>query len=237
MVDGRVAGWPYRDGVAIGAYPGSFNPPTVAHLAVARAALEQCGLERVDLVLSRDVLGKDRTGLEPIENRITVLTAIAATRDWLDVRVTDARLVVDIAEGYDVIVLGADKWGQVIDPDWYGGSVAARDEMLDRLPHVACAPRPPHPVPTFRGGVPGRAVEVTVLEIHPDHHAVSASDVRAGRRDWMAAEAVAFAEATGAWPVPRDPAPHVEADANADAERNPEGAGQPEAQPNSEPNR
>jgi len=188
--------------MVIGAYPGSFNPPTVAHLAIARAALEQCGLDRVDLVLSHEALGKERTDLVPIEDRRRVLEQVAATRDWLGIRVTDARLIVDIAEGYDVIVLGADKWGQVIDPAWYGGSVAARDDMLVRLPHVACAPRPPHPVPAFRGGTPGRAIEVTVLEIHPDHHAVSATDARAGRREWMLPEAVAYADVTGAWSDP-----------------------------------
>ena len=34
----------------IGCYPGSFNPPTVAHLAVAESAVEQAGLDRLDLV-------------------------------------------------------------------------------------------------------------------------------------------------------------------------------------------
>ncbi len=197
--------------MVIGVYPGSFNPPTVAHLAIARAAFEQCGLDRVDLALSHDALGKDRARLVSIEDRLSVLDQVAATRDWLGVRLTEARLIVDIAEGYDVIVLGADKWGQVIDPGWYGGSVTARDEMLARLPHVACAPRPPHPVPAFRGGTPGRAIEVTVLEVHPDHHAVSATDARAGRRDWMLPEAAAFADATGAWSVANpDPDPDPE---------------------------
>ena len=31
------------------AYPGSFDPPTVAHLAVAESAFEQLGVDRVDL--------------------------------------------------------------------------------------------------------------------------------------------------------------------------------------------
>ncbi|MDT1909227.1 hypothetical protein, partial [Acinetobacter baumannii] len=34
----------------IGAYPGTFNPPTIAHLAVADAARAQRRLDRVVLV-------------------------------------------------------------------------------------------------------------------------------------------------------------------------------------------
>ncbi len=176
----------------VGVYPGSFNPPTVAHLAIARAAAEQCALERVDLVLSRDTLGKAHHDLVRIEDRVRVLEAIATSRPWIGVRVTDDRFIADIAEGYDVIVLGADKWAQVIDPAWYDGSEAARDAAVARLPTVACAPRPPCPMPT--GAV--------ALDVHPDHHEVSATHVRAGRREWMSDEAIAFDDATGAWSDP-----------------------------------
>ncbi len=50
-----------------GAYPGSFNPPTVAHLAIADAARRRLGLDRVDLIISRDALGKHPDGLVPVE--------------------------------------------------------------------------------------------------------------------------------------------------------------------------
>lgn len=179
-------------GGGIGVYPGSFNPPTVAHLAIARAAVEQCGLERVDLVLSRDALGKVDRDLVDIDDRAAVLRAIAETRPWVGVRVTEARLLGDIADGYDVLVLGADKWVQINEPRWYGGSLAERDAAIARLPRIAAAPRPPFALPAG----------VTVLELHPDHQHVSASDVRAGRREWMAAEAIAFDDETGAWSDP-----------------------------------
>lgn len=190
--------------MGIGVYPGSFNPPTVAHLAIARAALDQCGLERVDLVLSRDALGKVDHDLVAIEDRATVLRSIASTRPWLGVRVTDDRLIGDIAEGYDVVILGADKWVQINELHWYGGSADERDAALARLPHLAAAPRPPFDLPfDVRFEVPtGPAREVTVLDLDPDHQAVSATEVRGGRRDWMATEAVAFDDETGAWSDP-----------------------------------
>lgn len=178
--------------VLIGVYPGSFNPVTIAHLAIADAAHEQCGLDRLDLVISRSTLGKVDRDLVRIRDRIHVLETIARSRPWLGVRISDASFIVDLATGYDVVVLGADKWAQVADPAWYGGSTERRDEALARLPTIACAPRPPLPVPP----------SAVVLDVHPEHHPVSATDARAGRREWMCPEAVAFDDRTGAWSDP-----------------------------------
>jgi hypothetical protein len=176
--------------MTVGAYPGSFNPPTIAHLAVAEAAWRRCALERVDLVVSRVPLGKEEVEVPTFDDRVAVLEEMARARPWLGVRVTDARLLVDVAQGYDVLIVGADKWSQILDPSWYG-SLAARDEALRRLPRVVAAPRPPHPVPP-----------VEVLEVPDDHLTVSATEARAGRRDWMAPEAAEFDARTGAWSDP-----------------------------------
>lgn len=182
-----------------GAYPGSFNPLTVAHLAIAEAALHQCGLDRVDLVVSRVALGKETVGRPAIEHRVEVLRRAAGRLPWLGVVLTGAQLVADVAEGYDVVVLGADKWAQILDPAFYGGSARGRDEAVARLPLVALASRPPHPGP---GDVPGAgAARVQLLEV-PGAHGVSSSGARAGRRAWMAAEAADFDDQTGAWSDP-----------------------------------
>lgn len=165
-----------------GVYPGSFNPATVAHLAVAEAALEQCGLDVVELVISVDPLGKDAAGQLSLEHRLAALHAAAVTRPWLEVRTTTDRLLVDIADGADVLVVGADKWAQLVDPAWYG-SVAERDTALHRLPLVAVAPRAPHPLPAADAG------RLVLLDLHPDHHHVSATAVRGGRHDWVLPEA------------------------------------------------
>lgn len=177
--------------MALGAYPGSFNPPTVAHLAIAEAARRQCGLERVDLVVSRSPLGKEPDDLVRLEDRLAVLKAIAARRPWLGVQVTDARLLADVADGYDVLIVGGDKWEQLVDPVWYGGSEAARDEALGRIRRIVVAPRRAH-------DLPGREV----LELGDVHLDVSATEARSGRTDWMAAEAAEFDELTGAWTDP-----------------------------------
>jgi hypothetical protein len=172
---------PSGDVGPIGCYPGSFNPPTVAHLAVAEAAVRAAGLVRLDLVLSRVALGKEDLARPSVEERAEVLRAVAATRPWLGVVVTDRRLIVEIAAGYDAVVVGADKWRQVLDPAWYGDDLAARDAAVAALPRVLVAPR---------GGDHPEGVEL--LDVPEDHHEVSASAVRDGRpeaRGWVLPEA------------------------------------------------
>jgi len=157
----------------IGCYPGSFDPPTIGHVAVAEAAVRHCGLERLDLVLSEDPLGKP--GATPLVARVPLLEAAVAGRERLAVVQSSSRLLVDLCAGYDVLVVGADKWAQVLDPAWYG-SEAARDVAVARLPRVVVAPRAGMAVP---GGV-------ELLPVDPAVLGVSSSEVRAGRREWAA---------------------------------------------------
>jgi hypothetical protein len=177
-----------------GCYPGSFNPPTVAHLAIAHAARHHAGLDVVEWVVSRVALGKEDVTVPTLDDRVAVLATVAATRPWLQVRVTDDRLLADIARGYDVLVVGADKWAQVNDASWYG-SVEARDAAVASLPRVLVAPRP-----GFDDVVTGAGAEV--LRLDDDHGHVSSSAARDGRTDLMLDEAVAFDRVTGAWTDP-----------------------------------
>ena len=136
-------------------------------------------------------LGKEDLSVPTVADRIAVLEAVAASRTWLGVAATDAQLLVDVAAGYDALVLGADKWAQVLDPDWYG-SPEARDDALARLPRVLVAPR--------AGEEPGG---VELLRV-PDHLAhISATAVRAGETQHMLPEAAAFDARTGAWSDPQ----------------------------------
>lgn len=174
----------------IGVYPGSFNPPTVAHVHLAEVTIERFALARLDLVISVDALGKSGDALRPISERLTDLHRLADANPRLGVRTTQHRLLADIAEPYDVVVLGADKWHQLLDPQWYGG-ISQRDAALRRLPTLALSPRPPWPMP---GEDPSAAVpeglDVVLLDVDPSMHPVSATEVRAGRHDWRALPSV-----------------------------------------------
>jgi hypothetical protein len=187
--------------VRIGAYPGTFDPPTIAHLAIAEAALHQGGLDAVHLVVSREPLGK--APLVPtFEDRISVLEAVASSRAWLEVRVTAERLIADVVADYDAVVMGMDKWLQVVDPAWYGGSRSHRDRAVTSLPEVLLAAR--DGVAEAEALPPG----VRRLDLDPRHGAVASSLVRTGRREWMLPEAAAFDARTSAW---SDPAAYARA--------------------------
>ena len=178
----------------IGVYPGSFNPPTIAHLAIARAARDRAQLSQVDLAVSRVALGKPEPDQPTFDDRVAILRAVVEAHPWLGLVVADAQLITDLALGYDAVILGADKWAQVIDPVWYGGSETARDAAVAGLPRVLLAPR--------AALFPLAGPSVEVLEVMDDHATVSSTGARSGRREWMAPEAAAFDMATGAWTDP-----------------------------------
>jgi hypothetical protein len=171
----------------VGCFPGSFDPPTVAHLAVAEAARAQADLDRVDLVISRWTLGKEHLDPASVGRRLAVLERVCATRPWLRAVVTEGRLIAEVAAGYDAVVLGADKWRQVIDPAWYGddpsspAAIDARDAAVAALPRVLVAPR-----------AGDRPQGVELLHTDDAHHHVSSSAVRAGTEGahrWVLPEA------------------------------------------------
>ena len=156
----------------IGCYPGTFNPLTVAHLAVAEAGRDAGPLDRVDLVVSVDSLGKaGPTGAE-LQRRLDLLRAAVERHDWLGLEVTDHQLIVDIAQGYDVVIMGADKWRQVNDPAWYDDDTAARDAAVARLPRALVAPRGDD-----------EPDDVELLDVDRAHRSVSSTAVRAGEAE------------------------------------------------------
>jgi hypothetical protein len=129
-------------------------------------------------------LGKG-SGVAALERRLAALEALAARRPWMAVKATEHQLLVDACEGYDAVVLGADKWLQITDPAWYG-SAGARDAAVAALPPLLLAPRPPwdvhdpcaYPLPSG----------TVLLDLDPAYSAVSSTAVRGGRTDWLAGD-------------------------------------------------
>ncbi|NNE74271.1 MAG: hypothetical protein HKN26_11450 [Acidimicrobiales bacterium] len=173
-------------------YPGSFNPPTTAHVAIAVAARHHHELDVVTLVVSRQPLGKSALPGPPLEERLEVLRQSTADHDGIEVELTDLRFIVDIAAAADVVIMGADKWRQVNDPVFYAGDPAARDAAVAGLPTVSLVPRPPHPIPTELALPLPDAVLTDIVD-------VSSTEARSGRLDFMTPTAAAFARRTGHW--------------------------------------
>ena len=82
------------------AYPGSFDPLTIAHLGIAEAARDRHGLDRVDLVISEVALGKEDRACVRLDERVEAIQLAGRERPWLGLVVTDLQLVSDIAEAY-----------------------------------------------------------------------------------------------------------------------------------------
>jgi nicotinic acid mononucleotide adenylyltransferase len=167
----------------VGAYPGTFDPPTVAHMAIAEAAWQQGGLDRIEMLVAEFPLGKDQPRT-PLAWRLSALAEVAAGHVWLAVRATRGGLLASLAAGYDALVLGADKWAQLLDPAWYAGSVERRDQALASLPRLLVAPRAGFALdPRSFEALPAGAV---ILNLPHSLAEVSSSAVRAGRKDWEA---------------------------------------------------
>ena len=174
-----------------GVFPGSFNPPTTAHLAISEAVVGQHRLDVLVWSVSRVALAKEDVQRPRLADRIAVLEEVAAPIDWLEIDVTDAQLLSDIAAGFDVIVMGADKWQQIHDPVFYGNDPAQRDASIAALPAVAIAARPPHDCPAE-----------LVLNLPDWVGTVSSTQARTADPALMAPEAARFDAETGAWTDP-----------------------------------
>jgi len=159
-----------------GVFPGSFDPLTVAHVAIADTAVRVAGLDRLDLAISRVALGKEDGAHTSVEERVAAILRAARERPRLGAVITESTLIADIAREYDVVVMGADKWTQVNDPAWYG-DVSARDAAVASLPRVLVVPRA------------GFSVEgAEVLPIDAEHADVSSTRARAGEHHLRAPE-------------------------------------------------
>lgn len=174
-----------------GVFPGSFNPPTAAHVAISEAVCEQHALDVLVWSVSRVALAKENVQRPRLDDRIAVLAEVAAGLDWLEIAVTDVQLLSEIATGFEVIVMGADKWQQIHDPVFYGNDPARRDASLAALPTVAIAARPPHDCPAE-----------LVLDLPDWVGTVSSTLARTTDPALMAPEAARFDAATGAWTDP-----------------------------------
>ena len=174
-----------------GVFPGSFNPPTTAHLAISEAVRVQHHLDVLVWSVSRVALAKEDVQRPRLADRIAVLQDIAAPIDWLEIAVTDVQLLSEIATGFDVIVMGADKWHQIHDPVFYGDDPARRDASIASLPTIAIAARPPHDCPPE-----------LVLDVPDWVGTVSSTKARTTDPALMAPAAASFDAHTGAWTDP-----------------------------------
>jgi nicotinic acid mononucleotide adenylyltransferase len=171
---------------SIAVFPGSFNPPTSAHLLLAERARRE-GFGCVLFVLARNTVGKEPSGMIP-EDRLLTLRFIAQ-RAGMGVAVCSSGMYVDMADAAAMLfpgtqaafIIGSDKVSQIFDPKYY----TDRDDALDALfarTRLIVAPR------TDDGEIVNDILEraenrrwadrVSVLPLHPAVSDLSSTRVR-----------------------------------------------------------
>ena len=171
---------------SLAVFPGSFNPPTSAHLLLAERARRE-GFACVLFVLARNTVGKEPSGMIP-EDRLLALRFIAQ-RAGMGVAVCSSGMYVDIADAAAMLypgtqaafLIGSDKVSQIFDASYY----TDRDDALDALfarARLIVAPR------TEDGKLVNEILEraenrrwadrVSVLPLHPAVSDLSSTRVR-----------------------------------------------------------
>lgn len=171
---------------AVAFLPGSFNPPTAAHLLLAERARRE-GYGCVMYTLARRTVDKEQNGLMP-EDRLLALRFIAQ-RAGMGVAVTSAGLYADMADasamlfpGAEVAFLvGSDKVASIFDESYYSDRESALDAFFSRA-RLIVAPR------TDDGEAAKQVLDrsenrdwvhrVSILPLHPAVSELSSTRVR-----------------------------------------------------------
>ena len=183
------------DPPVVGLVPGSFDPPTIAHEALARGLAGMgCGL--VLLVWSVCTLPKEAApGGDPSppllddHPRLECLAVLAGGRPGIGVALSSHGLIAEQVEAARrrfpgsrlVVGMGSDKVLQLLDSRWYGDRTAALDHLTG-LATVVYAARSGEEEAVERAlAAPGNARwrhAFTRMGLDPEVAAVSSRDIR-----------------------------------------------------------
>jgi nicotinamide-nucleotide adenylyltransferase len=123
----------------VGILPGSFNPPTLAHIELARRAREMFGLDAIVFTLSRVTVDKEKVEGLILEDRLLLLSLIARDLGWAHVSVVNRGLYYEQARAFRSLlgnnarisfVTGLDKLIQIFDARYYQDREAALRVLL-----------------------------------------------------------------------------------------------------------
>jgi nicotinate (nicotinamide) nucleotide adenylyltransferase len=168
----RAAGRPRR----LGIFPGAFNPPTRAHLALAEAALDR--LDEVVFVLPRVFPHKPYEGA-PFTERVKMLERAAAGAARYSIAAAERGLFIEIARecrrDYGesaalAILCGRDAAERIV--TWDYGGAGTIEQMLDEFELLVAARGCEYAPPAHL------ASRISVLPISAEFSEVSASEVR-----------------------------------------------------------
>jgi nicotinate-nucleotide adenylyltransferase len=165
------------DGTTLGFLGGSFDPPHIGHLILARDAFEQLSLDKIYLVPAVQSPLRGRPHIASFDDRMAMCRLAVRGHPWLDVldverdlpspsyTVNTARKLAELFPGAALVwLLGADQWEML--PQWHDY------ETLVGLLRFAVAARPGHKLTALPFPEP-KAVPLRTREIE-----VSSTELR-----------------------------------------------------------
>jgi nicotinamide-nucleotide adenylyltransferase len=135
-------------GARLAVMSGSFNPPTRAHLGLARAALATGRFDRLCFALAVRTINKEQIVGATLEERCAMLAALAGEEPRHAVLATNRGLYLEQAQTIRAafaprdlaFVVGFDKIVQILDPRYYADRQAALRDLFARARFLV-APR------------------------------------------------------------------------------------------------
>jgi nicotinamide-nucleotide adenylyltransferase len=208
--------------------PGSYNPPTTAHLALAHTSLQAIPRAGLALALGTTIINKEGTERATLLDRVLLLDQIARRVGQLGIFLTNRGLYVEQARAARaafprasqiVFVVGYDKIEQIFDPRYYQDRDAALNELF-ALASFLVAPRANREAADVAALLqqPGNRQfqdRVQVLPFPEDYRDVASSEIRAAFQSYPAtfaasslaallpSEALLFALETGCYSPPQ----------------------------------
>jgi nicotinic acid mononucleotide adenylyltransferase len=122
---------------ALGVFPASFNPPTAAHQALARKAMEVLSCDEILLILDQQAVGKEPLDA-PLEDRLLMLLVLFGADPQISLGISNRGLFLDKVEAVRTVyaedtqiyfLVGYDTIVRVLDPQYYED----RDQALSSL--------------------------------------------------------------------------------------------------------
>jgi nicotinamide-nucleotide adenylyltransferase len=136
-------------GRCVGLFAGTFNPLTLAHIALVESAMVGAGIDRMLWILAVASIDKETVARATLVDRLVQLEAYVGTIRQYGVLVVNRGLYVEQVElahsqltGDDelVVLVGYDKIVQIMDPRYYKDRTRALDELFQQARFLV-APR------------------------------------------------------------------------------------------------
>jgi nicotinic acid mononucleotide adenylyltransferase len=135
----------------IGILSGSFNPPTLAHIELARQAKQTFKIDHILFTISRVTIDKERVEGLSLEDRLLLLSLIAEEEGSASVAAVNRGLYFEHAQAFRSLlgtqsriyfIVGMDKVIQIFDPCYYQDRDAALKILFTEAQLIAAGRHP-----------------------------------------------------------------------------------------------